>query len=523
MKFKELYRKTQCLFIIFLLLFLTNVNYSFAQEPFTLERALETAMKNSPEIKRYQLDLERSQQALNAQKSALKSQFSITLMPISYVKDRYFSTFNIFNPITNQNITFSDWYTEEDRLSTGFFTITQPIKWTDGTLSLENRFIWNDNYREIPSFNINDNTPIVDIVRKKTYRNYLDLSYNQPIFTYNRTKLYLRELELDLENTALNYAIQKLSLEYQVTQSFFNVYQQKASLEIAKDEYRNREESYLIIKNKVEAGLDPQEELYQAELDLTRSKSNVQNAQVTLENYLDTFKRLIGLSLYDDITVTADISHQPVDVDLPKALDNGLKYRMEIRQRQINVENAKYDLIEQAATNEFRGDITLSYGITGDNEEFRQIYETPTKSQKISLQLNIPVWDWGRKKSQIKAFQAIINSRELSLEDQKKEITIEIRRAYRNLKNLVNQIEIAEQNVRNAQLTYDINLERYKNGDLTSMDLNLIQNQLSQAKLDKIAALINYKTELLNMKVLSLWDFQKNQRVVPEGIEKHRK
>ncbi|UCE05853.1 MAG: TolC family protein, partial [bacterium] len=138
---------------------------------------------------------------------------------------------------------------------------------------------------------------------------------------------------------------------------------------------------------------------------------------------------------------------------------------------------------------------------------------------EISLQLNIPVWDWGQKKSQIKAYQAIINSRELSLEDQQKDITIEIRRAYRNLQNLVNQIEIAEQNVRNAQLTYDINLERYKNGDLTSMDLNLIQNQLSQAKLDKISALINYKTELLNMKVLSLWDFERNQRVVPEGIE----
>lgn len=500
MKIKICYRKAQYFFFILLMSMFQN---SFAQEPFTLDRALETAMLNSPQIKSYQLNLERSQQFLNAQKAALKSQFSLTLMPFNYNQGRRFDYRD------------SKWYTSDSKQSSGFFTIEQPIKWTDGTFTINNEFSWLDSYSE----SLNPITNIKNIYTSKTFSNNLYLKFTQPLFTYNRTKLTLRELELDLENTALNYAIQKLTLEYQVTQNFFNVYQQKASLEIAKDEYRNREESYLIIKNKVEAGLDPQEELYQAELDLTKSKSNVQNAQVTLDNYLDIFKRLIGLSIYDDITVTTDISHQPIDVDLSKALDNGLKYRMEIRQRQIDIENSKYDLIKQAATNEFRGDITLSYGIAGDDEEFRQIYETPTKSQEISLQLNIPLWDWGQKKSQIKANQAIINNRELSLEDQKNEITIEIRRAYRNLRNLINQIEIAEQNVRNAQLTYDINLERYKNGDLTSMDLNLFQNQLSQVKLDKISALINYKIELLNMKVLSLWDFERDRRVVPEGVE----
>jgi hypothetical protein len=48
------------------------------------------------------------------------------------------------------------------------------------------------------------------------------------------------------------------------------------------------------------------------------------------------------------------------------------------------------------------------------------------------------------------------------------------------------------------------------------MDLNLFQNQLSQAKMNRISALINYKLELLNMKVLSLYDFEKDEQVVPQ-------
>ncbi len=494
MKFRD-YSLKNLIVSLILMLLMTSTKLSFTQEPLTLERSLEIAMANSPEIKRYQLNLERSQQLLNARKASLKSQFSLTLNPINYLHRRQFYNF------------LSKYYTSETKQSSGTFSIRQPIKWTDGALSLINEFGYVDSYSEFQN------------TKSKTYSNDLYLRLTQPIFTYNRTKLELRELELDLENAAINFAIQKLFLEYQVTQNFFNVYQQKASLDIAKDEYQNREESYGIIKNKVEAGLDPQEELYQAELDLTQSKSNVQNAQVTLENYLDNFQKLIGLSLYDDITVTADISHQPVEIDLQKALDNGLKYRMEIRRRQIDVENAKYNVIRTAASNEFMGDITLSYGITGTDAKYDQMFDSPTKNEGFSLELNIPLFDWGEKKSRIKASEVMVQSSELSLAEQKKDIMIEIRRAYRNLKNLVNQIEIANQSVRSAQLTYDINLERYKNGDLTSMDLNLFQNQLSETKLNKISTLINYKIELLNMKILSLWDFQKDQRVIPEGID----
>ncbi len=496
MKIKKIDLNIRHSFFLLVVVILGNFPNSLAQEPFTLDRALEAAMRNSPQIKSYQLNLERSQQLLNAQQAGLKSQFGFTLNPIDYTNQRRFYNF------------LGGYVTNETKRTAGTFTISQPIKWTDGTLTLINELSWIDSYNEERQ------------IKSKNYNNDLYLSFTQPIFTYNRTKLDLRKLELDLENSALNYAIQKLYLEYQVTQNFFNVYQQKMRLEIAKDEFNNREQSYQIIKNKVEAGLSRREDLFQAELNLAESKSAVQNAQVSLENYLDSFKKLIGLSLFDDITVTADISHQAIEIDLQKALDTGLKYRMELRQREMDIDREKYNLIVTSATNEFKGNISLSYGITGTNSKFRQIYDTEnqTKNERISLELNVPIWDWGQKKSMIKAAEASLKNSELSLENEKNDIIIEIRSAYRNLKNLVNQIEIAEQNVRNAQLTYDINLERYKNGDLTSMDLNLFQNQLSQAKLNKISALINYKIELLNMKVLSLWDFERDRRVVPAGI-----
>ena len=102
------------------------------------------------------------------------------------------------------------------------------------------------------------------------------------------------------------------------------------------------------------------------------------------------------------------------------------------------------------------------------------------------------------------------------MSDQRNDIIVNVRRSFRSLTNLKTQIEIAEQSVRNAQLTYDINQERYTNGDITGLDLNQYQNQLSQAKIDLISAKINYQLEMLNMKIQSLWDFQNNRSVLTE-------
>lgn len=467
-----------------------------AQELLTLDKAMEIAQKNSPDIRRSLLNLERSQESLNAQKAALKSQFSLSLSPVNYFKTRSF------------NDLYSTWYTNESFGSAGTFTVSQPILLTDGTISLENTFGWQ---KSLSDFNDQED---------RSFTNDLTLNFTQPLFTYNRLKLTLKTLELDVENSNLNYAMQKLDLEKMVTQYFYDVYLAQMSLSIAKDELKNTEKSYEITKNKVDAGLAAKEELFQAELNYETSKSNVQNQQVSLENAKDQFKQYIGMDIFEEMAVMADVEATPVDVDLKKAIDYGLKSRMEIRQREISVQNSQFDLIQTKAENEFRGDMNLSIGLKGDNRELGHIYDNPTKSPHVGLTFNVPLFDWGEKKAKIKAQEAAVKTQELNLDQQKIQIIMGIRQAYRSLQNQKTQIEIAKQNEKNAQLTYEINLERYANGDLTSMDLNLYQNQLSSKKMSYAQALINYKIELLNLKIQTLYDFQTGKGIVPEDLIK---
>ena len=51
------------------------------------------------------------------------------------------------------------------------------------------------------------------------------------------------------------------------------------------------------------------------------------------------------MDLFEDISVLANVAANPVEVDLDKAIDNGLKSRMEFRQREIDVETSQFDMI----------------------------------------------------------------------------------------------------------------------------------------------------------------------------------
>jgi outer membrane protein TolC len=277
------------------------------------------------------------------------------------------------------------------------------------------------------------------------------------------------------------------------------------------------QKSYEVSRNKVDAGISPREEMFQAELNLATTRSDYENKQVSLENAKDDFKVLIGMSLYDDLIVLPNIAVDTVQVDVAFAIDQGLTNRMELRQRAIDIESSEFDLIRTKALNEFKGNLGLSVGLFGDNNKLPDIYAkgNTTDNELVTLSLQIPLWDWGEKKSRIKATEASIETSKITLEEEQNDIILSIRKVYRNLINLQNQIGIARQNVTNAQLTYDLNLERYKNGDLTGMDLNIYQNQLSEKQLTFTNSLISYKLELLNLKIQTLYDFEMKKPVSP--------
>ncbi|MBS3777442.1 MAG: TolC family protein [Bacteroidales bacterium] len=482
-------------FIVITILSLFSVSVS-SQELLRLEEALEIANENSPEVRKSRLAMQRSKNYLDAQQASLKTNFNLAVDPFNYSREQRFYEVN------------SRWQTTETYSSMANFSISQPIVATDGVLSLNNRLAWQHSTTEIAS----------ELNEDIAFSNNLFLQYSQPLFSYNETRQNLEELELDYERSDIQYRLQKLNTEVQVTRNYYNLYASQMALQISREELENQKKNYEVVQNKVDADLLALEELYQAEVNLASARSQVYTREVQLQNAKDNFKQMIGMDLDENFRVELSIKLDSVDINMDKAIQNALNSRLEIRNREIELQNAKFRLIETSDQNKFKGNVSVSLGIQGVDKQLANMYDVPTTSPSVSLSFNVPIWDWGAREARIKAARLNVESTEIDLNQESKSINLGIRQTIRNLRNYRNQIEIARKNEKNAQLTYDINLERYNNGDLTGMDLQLYQNQLSQARMDLTTALIDYKMELLNLKMQSLYDFMENEPLLPKDV-----
>ena len=177
---KNRLRSPSLFWVLVFLLIVGLAHQTFAQE-LTLEKALEIAFKNSPAIQGAAYSLDISQHNLSAQQAGLKSQFNLTLTPYQY------SNAKVFNELT------SKYNIQELTKSEARLTISQPIIWTDGEITLTNRFGWQE-----------ASSSFTGSVPESTFNNSLFLTYSQPLFTYNRKQMQITELELSLENAQLN-------------------------------------------------------------------------------------------------------------------------------------------------------------------------------------------------------------------------------------------------------------------------------------------------------------------------------
>ena len=428
---------------------------TYAQEVLTLEKALEIAYQQSPSIIQSKMSLEQSELALIQQKASLKSQFSLDLSPFQYTRSTSFDEFN------------TQWYTRKSMSSGLDFRISQPIKWTDGTISLSNSFNWQDDDNQ--SFG----------AKSTSFSNNLSLSLEQPIFTYNKTKMQLKRLEFNLEKAKIQYALAQLNIEKNVTSAFYGVYQSYKRLVTAREAFQSQKENYEVIKNKVEQELIAQEELFQAEVTLATNENSLADAEMNYENTKDQFKQTLGLPLDTDISILPDIRIDSVHVDVNQAVKYALTQRMEIREQQIAIEEGIFSLIEAKDNNKFKGSISARVGLMGQGDKFNGAFSKPDDNETIGVTLTVPIWDWGARKANIRSTELANENTEISNEEERKTIMLEVRQVCRELPKLLRQIEIARQTVTNAERTYDINVEKYRSGSLTGMELKNQQTQLT--------------------------------------------
>jgi outer membrane protein TolC len=457
----------------------------------TLEHALELASRQSPELMNSRRALQRSETQMINSKAELKPRLALSFTPFSYDRSSTFQDYNM-----QYNLT-------ENMSSSIALSLEQKVKFTGGTLRLSEGVNWRDYKNES------------DSRTSSTFSNAFSINYDQPIFKYNEVKMKSREQELDLETSKLSYALQVIQLEQTVTDAFYGVYRSFKSVESAQEAYNKQLETYQLTKSKVESKLLAGAELLQQEITLANREDALASAKDSYQRTKDDFKKMLGLDLDIDLAVIPNVDINPISIDPEVAIKHALDQRLQLRQSAIALEKQRLQLVQVKATDKFSGNLAFNLGFSGNSPNVEKVFNDQSHNEGFRVTLSIPIWDWGIRKNNIKSSELTIEESEINLEEEKKNIIIRIRELCRNLPRYLNKIELSRKSIENAEITYKINYEKYLNGSITAMVFKDYQEQLTSAQQSYTNAIIDYKMQLLEIKIYTLWDFETNTSIVP--------
>jgi len=463
----------------------------------SLEESIEIAKKQSYDIQNLLQEKIIAENELKAATALLK-----TSVDMYFTLPQYTETVREWED--SEGISF---FSIKTLRGTGNLNIVQPLP-TDGKISIVTGLS-----------SINDYN-----VQKRASTFNTRIGFSQPLnslWGYNTIQSELKRARLNYErvNKALKRA--ELNMTYEVSSSFYKLLSLQKGMEISQMNLERQTEAYEISKNKYEAGLIREVENLQMEVDLAEAQNSYEMSTLDLKSSNNSFKKLIGLELDATVTLKSEMDkYVVVNVDPDQAVERAIINRLEIKDREIQIELQKLQIRKQKSQGLPQASLEASWEKIGiSNVNTSEIFSNSLSSSwddlkvrpssyQMGLTLRIPIIDWGRNKRLVKVAEARQKQNYLAKEDEERSIEVEVRNIVSNLKTTLNRLNLLEKSLSVAERSYSITLQRYTDGDIDSQALALERTRLNTAQRNHLDAFVAYRLLLSDLMRKTFYDFE---------------
>lgn len=406
-----------------------------------------------------------------------------------------------FNPLTGNY----EYYQLQSTNYLGSLVVSQPLTLTGGTLLFTQSLTGQSQLSGLSGVNNTTNNYFGDF----------EIELQQPIFTGNQLRQNAERADIALQQAETDFLNNQLDLVYNVTESFYTLFQQLQRLAIVKEQVRQNEDSYKTAQSKFTGGLIPEVDALQSDVDLASSRNDSLTIERDVAQAKNNFRLLLGVLPQEDVFPEGDITYSPISIDSEKALSSALQYRPEALKAEMDIELREVDVASARTANNFRLDLNARYGANKTDTLLRDVFRGLNLSRSVSLTLSVPIFDWGRNGRTVEAA-------EIDYHNAKSQKDYVLQQVRQETMDLLERISIAEsrnevlqKSVAVAQQSYDISLQRFRNGTINSNELALVQQRLTAAKLNSLNALIDYKLGIADLRRKTRWDFEHNEPIKP--------
>lgn len=315
-------------------------------------------------------------------------------------------------------------------------------------------------------------------------------------YDYKSFKERSQQSELEVRQTIELTILQLFTVYYELARLTENTKNLQQALEISKDRLTRAKYQFEYGQN---TGLD----VLNAEVDINTDSINLLNSRQQLRNTM----RDLNLVLNQDLssTYTADTLVEFVP---------GL--RMENMYNEAKLNNIRLQIVEKEmninrySIKSAKGTLLPTIGLTGtygwnelnNNSPLAFLIQNTSNGVTGSINLTWNIFDGGTAITGIKNVKIAYENQELLKKQVQLEVERDIRNAWDSYTNALYVLEVQEKNLQTNQNNFNRTNERYKLGQITSIEFRQAQLNLLNAELAQSQA--KYSAKLAELQMLQV-------------------
>jgi outer membrane protein len=353
-----------------------------------------------------------------------------------------------------------------------------------------------------------------DFERRNTLYNGVPfgIGYSQPLFQFNQLKWDKNIEPLKYQESKQAYIEAMEDIAIKATSYFFDLLLAQVNLQISETNLTNTENILRIANEKFELGKISKNEILQLSLEKLKAQKAVGIAKRDMEIATLNIRIFTGLDA-QKIALLLPQSTINMKVSNEKVLAEAYANRSDAIAFQRRIAEAKRDVAKAKGDNGLNASLNAQLGFSKSGAVLPKVYQSPKAQQLVYLSFVIPILDWGRSKARTKTAEANLEFTNYAVEQDKQIFMQEIVTQVTLFDMMRDQLVLSSSADSIASEKYQIARERYVLGNLSITDLSIAFQEKDQAKRDYIAALRDFWGAYYQLRYLSLFDFEKNEKI----------
>ena len=345
------------------------------------------------------------------------------------------------------------------------------------------------------------------------YRSGLNFNFSQPLLQgrgwVNRIGLRVARNSLTASELAVQGQVQDLRAE--VSRTYWDLFLANQSLQLREQFLAGARRVLETAKVRAEVGSDPASNILQAEVGVAQRQQDLVSAQSTLRQAEDQLKTLLGLDqdpqrwqLPLKITDTPELAAFAGNPEI--GLARTLAFSPSYRRAEIDLKNTELQLA--LARDQTRPSVALSTqlglsGIGGSySDDLKGLKAWDGRSWQGGLSLDFP---FGENGADIRLQQQLIQKeqRQVELERLRLQLAQQVRNQHRLVETSRRREQAASWTERLSEQNLNELEERLNLGLATVRQVLDVQDDLAQARLSRVQALVDYNKAIIEWQRLT--------------------